>query len=80
MVRLILLIKVGMGSSVFHNYAFRDTFLDDNTPNLLSPVYNKTVIILLIKYDLSRYIKLHSDFIYGSHNGNQIRGGMIWNW
>jgi hypothetical protein len=70
----------GMGSSVFHNYAFRDTFLDDNTPNLLSPVYNKTVIILLIKYDLSRYIKLHSDFIYGSHNGNQIRVGMIWNW
>ena len=70
----------GIGSSVFHNYAFRDSALDNNTPVLLAPVNNKTVITLSIKYDLSRYIKLHSDLIYGSNDGNQIRIGIIWDW
>ncbi|MEC8839767.1 MAG: hypothetical protein VYA09_06455, partial [Candidatus Neomarinimicrobiota bacterium] len=70
----------GMGSSVLHNYAFRDTTLDINTPVLLVPVNDKTVITLSMKYDLSRYIKLHSDFVYSSGDGNQIRVGMIWDW
>jgi len=70
----------GMGSSVLDNYTFRDTTLDSNTPVLLEPVNDKTVITLSIKYDLSRYIKLHSDIIYRSSNGNQIRVGMIWDW
>ena len=69
-----------MGSRVLHNYAFRDSTLDNNTPVLLAPVNNKTVITLSIKYDLSRYIKLHSDFVYRSTDGNQIRVGMIWDW
>ena len=70
----------GMGSSVLHNYAFRDTALDSNTPVLLAPVNDKTIITLSIKYDLSRYIKMHSDIIYSSNNGNQIRVGMFWDW
>jgi hypothetical protein len=70
----------GMGSSVFHNYAFRDTTLDNNTPVLLAPVNDKTIITLSIKYDLSRYIKVHSDFMYSSSNGNQIMVGMVWDW
>ena len=70
----------GLGSSVLHNYDFRDTTLDNNTPLLVAPVYDKSVIILSIKYDLSRYLKLHSDYIYSSSDGNQIRVGMIWDW
>jgi hypothetical protein len=70
----------GLGSSVLHNYDFRDTTLDNNTPLLVAPVYDKSVITLSIKYDLSRYLKLHSDYIYSSSDGNQIRVGMIWDW
>jgi len=70
----------GLGSSVFHNYAFRDTTLDNNTPLLVAPVYDKSVITFSIKYDLSRYLKLNSDYIYSSSDGNQIRVGMIWDW
>jgi hypothetical protein len=70
----------GLGSSVLHNYDFRDTALDNNTPLLVAPVYNKSVITLSIKYDLSRYLKLRSDYIYSSSDGNQIGVGMIWDW
>ena len=65
---------------LLHNYDFRDTTLDNNTPLLVAPVYDKSVITLSIKYDLSRYLKLHSDYIYSSSDGNQIRVGMIWDW
>jgi len=70
----------GMGSSLFHNYAFRDATLDNNTPLLVAPVYDKSVITFSIKYDLSRYLKLNSDYIYSSSDGNQIKVGMIWDW
>ena len=70
----------GLGSSVFHNYAFRDTTLDNNTPVMLEPVNENTLITFSFKYDLSRYIKLHFDFINSSSDGNQIMVGMIWDW
>ena len=70
----------GLGSSVFHNYNFRDNALDNNTPVLLEPVNENTLITLSVKYDLSRYIKLHFDLLYSSSDGNQIMIGMIWDW
>jgi hypothetical protein len=70
----------GMGSSIFDNYAFRDPALDNNTPVLLAPVNDKSVITLALHYTMSRYIMLHSNFAYSSNTDIEIRVGLTWDW